>query len=156
MGPGTTTTRLLVGAGIAAAGTLVLDQVTKAAARRAFEPGEVRDVALGGQVAVGHVQNHGSAYGLIGKMPWWVPAIGTATIGGGMLAIGRTSRVPLAAGIGAGLLIGGGVSNVVDRVRQGHVTDLLHTTDAFGYYNVADVAISAGMATGAAVLLLAR
>ena len=154
MGPGTT--RLLVGAGIAAATTIAIDQVSKAAARRSFEPGEVQPIALGGSVAIGHVQNRGAAYGMFGELPWWVPAIGTAAVGGAMLTMGRGARMPLAVGIGAGLLIGGGASNVVDRIHQGHVTDLLHTTYAFGYYNVADVAINAGLALGAGALFLAR
>jgi signal peptidase II len=154
MGPGTT--RLLVGAGIAAAGTLVVDQATKAITRATMEPGEVRPVALGGQVAIGHVQNHGSAYGLVGSMPPWVPAVGTAVIGGALLTMSRQSRTPMLSAVAAGLVIGGGIGNVIDRVRQGHVTDMLHTTDAFGFYNVADVGIVGGLAAGVGLLLLAR
>ena len=147
---------MLVAAGIAAGATLAVDQVTKAAARARFEPGEIEPVALDGDVAIGHVQNHGSAYGLVGRMPAWVPAVATGLIGGGVLAFGGKTGHPLAAGIGAGLVIGGGLGNVIDRVHQGHVTDLLHTGDLFGYYNVADVAINAGLATAAGALLLAR
>ena len=147
---------MLVAAGIAAGATLAVDQVTKAAARARFEPGEVQSVALDGDVAIGHVQNHGSAYGLVGQMPAWVPAVATGVIGGGALAFGSRTGHPIAAGIGAGLVIGGGLGNVIDRLHQGHVTDMLPTGDAFGYYNVADVAINAGLATAAGALLLAR
>jgi signal peptidase II len=153
---GDATTRLLVGAGIAAAATLAVDQVTKAVTRATIEPNETRDLALGGAIGVGHVRNYGSAYGIIGEMPAWIPAVGSLAIGGALLAMGRTSRMPLVAGVGAGLVVGGGLGNVIDRVHQGHVTDMLHTTDAFGYYNVADVAINAGLASGLGVLLLAR
>lgn len=153
---GTGTSKLLVGGGIAAATTLVIDQASKAATRVHLEPGETRDVALGGTVGVGHIQNHGSAYGLVGEMPTWVPAVGTVAFGGALLALGAGSRMPLAGGVAAGLVIGGGVGNVIDRAHQGHVTDMLHTSDAFGYYNVADAAVIGGLVAGAALVLFAR
>src|SRR5690606_20561155 len=128
-GMGIGTTRMLAAAGITAAATVAIDQATKAAARRAFEPGEVRDVALGGQVAVGNIENHGSAYGIIGRMPAWVPVVGTAVIGGGLLALNRGSARPMLAAIGAGMVVGGGAGNAIDRLHQGHVTDFAHTTD---------------------------
>jgi signal peptidase II len=154
MGPGTT--RLLAGAGIAAGATLAVDQLTKAAARSSFEPNEVRDLALDGQVAVGHVQNHGSAYGLVGDMPAWAPAVGTAVIGGTLLALAKGSRMPTLAAASAGMVIGGGIGNVVDRIHQGHVTDMIHTGAAFHFYNVADAAIVGGLALGVGLLMIAR
>jgi len=142
---------MLVAAGIAAGATLAVDQVTKAVARASFEPGETRDVALDGAIAVGHVHNYGSAYGLIEKMPAWLPAAVTGVFGGAMLLMGRGSTHPVAAGIGAGLLIGGGVGNVIDRVHQGYVTDMFHTGDMFRFYNVADVALNAGIVLGVGI-----
>lgn len=154
---------MLVTAGIAAGSTLAVDQVTKAMARSAFEPDETRDLAAGGAIGIGHVENHGSAYGIIPVMPTWAPAVGTAMVGGTLLAVaarhaggGRASMTTMAAGIGAGLVIGGGLGNVIDRVHQGHVTDMLHTTDLFGYYNVADVAINAGLVAGVGAIMFAR
>lgn len=147
---------MLAFAGGTAAATLVVDQLTKAAAREAFAPGEVHDLALDGAVSVGHVRNYGSAYGVVGSLPAWVPAVATGAIGAGLLALGRGSKAPVAAGIGAGLVVGGGIGNVVDRMRQGHVTDFAHTTDLFNFYNVADVAVIGGIATVGAALLLAR
>ncbi|MCW2921448.1 MAG: lipoprotein signal peptidase [Thermoleophilia bacterium] len=154
---------MLVAAGIAAGATLALDQVTKAMTRTAMEPNETRDLALGGQVGIGHIQNFGSAYGLVPNMPTWVPAVGTAVIGGALLAVGarhgagsRGAFTTMAAGIGAGLVIGGGLGNVIDRAHQGHVTDMLHTTDMFGYYNVADIAVNAGLVAGVGAIMFAR
>ncbi len=148
---------MLVAAGIAAGATLAVDQVTKALARSAFEPNETKDLALDGQVGIGHIQNHGSAYGLVKNMPTWVPAVGTAVIGGALLALGsRGSTNATVAGIGAGLVIGGGLGNVVDRVHQGHVTDMIHTSDMFGYYNVADIAVNAGILASIGAIMLAR
>ena len=159
---------MLVAAGIAAGATLAVDQVTKAMTRRSMEPDETRDLALDGQVGIGHIQNFGSAYGLVPNMPTWIPAVGTAVIGGALLALGsrfgsgaaaasgRGAITTMAAGIGAGLVIGGGLGNVIDRVHQGHVTDMIHTTDLFGYYNVADIAVNAGLVAGVGAIMFAR
>lgn len=148
--------RMLAAAGVAAGATLVVDQASKAVVRAKLEPGERHDIALGGEVAITHVKNTGSAYGLLGEMPTWLPIAGTAVIGAGMLALGARSPRAAVVGAGAGLVIGGGIGNVVDRLHQGHVTDFIHTTDLFGHYNVADVAISAGLATAAAALIFTR
>lgn len=47
------------------------------------------------------------------------------------------------------LIVGGGLSNIVDRLLYGHVVDMLHIklTDSLqtGIFNVADMAIMAGM-----------
>lgn len=162
MGPGTG--RVLLAAGIAAGATLAVDQATKAMTRSSMEPNETRDLAFDGAVGIGHIENHGSAYGLVSDMPTWVPAVGTAVIGGTLLAVAarfgssgaQAPMTTMAAGIGAGLVIGGGLGNVIDRVHQGHVTDMLHTTDLFGYYNVADVAINAGLVAGVGAIMFAR
>ena len=157
MGLDAMTRRMLVVAGAAALGTIAIDQSTKAIARSTMQPGETHDLALDGRIGTGHVQNHGSAYGLISAMPTWVPALGTAAVGGAMLALNRGSKHPLLVGVGVGLVIGGGAGNVIDRIHQGHVTDFIHTTDAFGYYNVADAALNVGLAASiGAVLLQAR
>lgn len=145
---------MLVAAGVAAAATVAVDQATKAMARRSMDPGEVHDIAFGGNVAVGHIQNRGSSYGLIGELPTWVPAVATAVIGAGLLAINHGTSRPVLAGVGAGLVIGGGAGNVIDRLHQGHVTDFAHTAEAFGFYNGADVAINLGLVAAGAALLL--
>ena len=150
------TGRMLAIAGGTAAATILVDQLTKGAAREAFAPGETRDLAFDGEVSVGHVRNFGSSYGIVGEMPVWVPALATGLLGAGLLAFGRGSKAPTTAGIGAGLVIGGGIGNVIDRARQGHVTDFMHTSDLFNSSNVADVAVVGGLATAGAALLLAR
>lgn len=95
--------------------------------------------------------------GMLSGVSLWVPAVATAALGGALLALGRGSMMPALAGIGAGLVVGGGVGNVIDRARRGAVTDVLYTGPVFGTVNVADIAITAGMATaGAALLMRAR
>jgi signal peptidase II len=145
---------MLVGAGVAAAATIAVDQASKALVRSRMQPGELHRAA-GGQLAIGHVENPSSAYGLLGRLPSWVPAVGTAAIGGALLALNRGTSKPLLAGIGVGLLVGGGAGNVIDRLHRGSVTDFAHVTNAFGYFNVADVAIDAGLGLAGGALLFA-
>lgn len=147
---------MLVAAGITAGVTLAVDQVVKTVTRKELRRYEVRDLAFDGQIAVGNISNYGSAYGIVGKMPAWAPAVATAAIGGGMLAFARGARHPIVAGVGAGLVIGGGIGNVIDRAHQGYITDMLHTSDLFGFYNIADIAIMGGLAVGIGAMLIAR
>ena len=147
---------MLIAAGVAAAATIAVDQATKALVRGSMEPGEMHRADQRGTFSIGHVRNLGGGYGIIGQMPMWAPVLGTAVIGGAMLALNRGSGHPLLAGIGAGMVIGGGIGNTIDRLHQGHVTDFIHTTDAFGYYNVADIGITAGLGTAGLALLLSR
>jgi len=53
---------------------------------------------------------------------------------------GRHTLLPVA----IGLLAGGALSNLFDRVRQGHVTDFLQVS-RFPVFNLADVAITVGV-----------
>jgi signal peptidase II len=147
---------MLVAAGVAAAATVAVDQATKALVRGSMEPGDMMRADQHGTFSIGHVQNNGGGYGIIGDMPMWAPLLGTAVIGGALLAVNRGSGHPLLAGIGAGMVIGGGIGNTIDRVHQGHVTDFIHTTDAFGYYNGADIGITAGMGAAGLAFLISR
>jgi len=47
--------------------------------------------------------------------------------------------------VALGLLVGGSVSNLADRVRQGHVTDFIHITH-WPTFNLADSFIVIGVA----------
>jgi signal peptidase II len=147
---------MLVAAGVAAAATVAIDQGTKALVRGSMDQGEIHRADTHGQFSIGHIENNGSAYGIIGDLPTWAPVLGTAVIGGAMLALNRGSRHSVLAGIGAGMVIGGGVGNAIDRMHQGTVTDFIHTTNAFGFYNVADIGITAGMGAAGLAFVLSR
>jgi signal peptidase II len=118
----------------------LVDQLTKAMVRASLEPGE-QAVVLG-TVPVHHVQNPGIAGG--GLQGSALPL--------GLLAIGlvawihayfvRTRGFTLWLLVGFGLLLGGGIGNLVDRLRMGWVTDFIRSEDRA--YNLADVAIFAG------------
>jgi signal peptidase II len=118
------------------------------------------NLALGGGVHIigplwiRHVQNSGIAFGFFQSATAAVIVL-TAGAVAWMLAYfarsgGRHPVLPIA----LGLVIGGSVSNLADRIRLGHVTDFL----AFRYwpaFNLADSFIVIGVGIILAALVLA-
>src|SRR5213075_1274892 len=99
-----------------------------------------------GPFSIHHVQNSGIAFGLF--------ANATALAVGWMLVFFARSgaRHPVLP-VALGLLIGGSSSNLVDRIRLGHVTDFLD----FRYwpaFNLADTFIVVGVGILFAAILL--
>lgn len=117
-----------------------IDQALKESVRSAFEPGE--GVHLFGGYSIQHFQNPGVAGGgLDGRaLPLAVLAL-LAVLGlYEFLAQRGHARIPLL--VGFGLLVGGGLGNLVDRARLGLVTDFIRNGERA--FNVADLAIFAG------------
>ena len=97
-------------------------------------------------------RNNGITFGLFGEVPWWaltgVALTVTALL---LLMMWRATRAPEATAYG--LIAGGALGNVIDRVRFGAVTDFLDFhlgTYHWPAFNLADVAV----VTGAALLVV--
>ncbi len=131
---------------------IVADQLTKWIVASNLELGE--GVHILGPYWIRHVQNSGIAFGFF---PSAIAAVILLTAGAvaWMLAYfarsgGRHPVLPVA----LGLVIGGSVSNLADRIRLGHVTDFLD----FRYwpaFNLADSFIVIGVGMILVALLLA-
>jgi signal peptidase II len=130
---------------LAAAGVAVvvvgLDQLTKALVRGGLELGERQDLVAG--VKLVNVRNSGIAFGLLSD-GGAVLVVGTAVA---LLAlvlffVTHTGR-PLV-WLPTGLLLGGAIGNVIDRAREGSVTDFVKFPH-FPAFNVADMAITVGV-----------
>jgi signal peptidase II len=129
---------------LAVAGAVVVaDQITKAAVRSELERGERVDLVLGFDLT--RVTNRGIAFGLLGD-------------GGEGLVIGVTAAaLALLLGwvavrpeapwmwLAAGLLAGGALGNLIDRIRDDAVTDFFDPP-LWPAFNLADVAITFGVA----------
>jgi signal peptidase II len=132
-----------------AAVVVALDQIAKAIVRASLEPGERVDVALGFDIS--RVTNSGIAFGLLDdSSETLVVAI---TVAGLALVTGWFALASTRPGLwlGIGLLVGGALGNLVDRVRSDGVTDYLDPP-LWPAFNLADVAITAGVAV---IVLLA-
>jgi signal peptidase II len=118
-----------------------LDQVTKAIAASALGSGERVDLVLGFELV--DVRNRGIAFGLLSDgqgLVIAVTAIALALILG-YFALDATRR---GLWVGVGLLIGGAVGNLADRLRTDEVTDFIDPP-LWPAFNVADIAIVAGI-----------
>lgn len=145
----------MVGGGALVA-TVAVDQASKAVVRATIP--EDAFVPIAGQDWLGltNYRNDGVSYGLLPGVGPLVPAIVTAGLGGALaFTAGRTHR-PLLAAAGAGLVVGGGIGNVIDRLHEGSVRDFLHVTDAFANFNLADTAVWAGLGAFGAAMILKR
>lgn len=131
----------------------VLDQVTKLIARATIEVGERVDVFPGLQFVRG--RNEGIAFGLFPGRPGLVAVLTVIALLAITAALARVARHSTPAAIGGGILIGGSIGNLVDRLVHGGVTDFIHPVH-WWTFNVADVAIGAGAALVALGLLRAQ
>ena len=134
---------------VATAATVGCDRLTKHLASDALA-GEPGRSLLGGVVQLEYAENPGAFLGLGAGWPASVrlTVFAAATVLG-LLLIARLSqrlrRGP--ALIGLGLIAGGSLSNLADRLANGSVVDFLYVAVGpihTGVFNVADAAILAG------------
>ncbi len=119
---------------------LAVDQALKESVRSNLEPGE--GTHLFGSYWIQHVQNFGVAGGGLQARALPLAVLAMLAVLGlyEFLARRGHGRVPLV--VGFGLLVGGGLGNLVDRARLGLVTDFIRSGP--NAFNVADIAIFVG------------
>ena len=125
---------------VIALAVLSVDQALKESVRSTFGPGE--GMHLFGSYSIQHVQNFGVAGGGFEAraLPLAVLAMMAVLVLYEILSRRARARVSLL--IGFGLLVGGGLGNLVDRARLGLVTDFIRNGP--NAFNVADIAIFVG------------
>lgn len=119
---------------------LALDQVSKALVRATVEPGD-RDPILPG-VNLVHVRNEGVAFGLLSGQPIVLVIVAVALTG--LVAWFAFHLRRPHVWIPTGMLLGGALGNVIDRLREGAVTDFIKLP-LWPAFNVADIAIVFGV-----------
>lgn len=124
-----------------AAAVIAADQGTKELVRGGMERGD-EDPILPGLELV-HVHNEGVAFGFLSDGGALV-AVATGIALLGLLVFFVLHRRRPLVWLPVGLLLGGALGNLVDRVAQGHVTDFLKIPK-WPAFNVADVAITFGV-----------
>jgi signal peptidase II len=126
---------------------VVADQVTKQIVRDRFALGESRSV-IDGFFSLTYVRNTGAAWGLFSSQNTWLTVLSVVMLV--LLVVYRRSFLGdrILHRIALGLMIGGIVGNLMDRVRLGWVTDFLDF-NLWGYawpaFNIADAAICTGV-----------
>ncbi len=129
---------------------VALDQAAKAAIVGSMAPGERTELALGFDLA--RVSNSGIAFGLLDDAgDGLVLAITFVALGLIMTWFTLDPSRP-ALWIGVGLLVGGAIGNLIDRLRLDAVTDFIDPP-LWPAFNLADIAITSGVVVIALVAL---
>jgi signal peptidase II len=134
-----------------AGAAVVADQLTKTVIARTLDLGEM--VTLFGPVAIHHVQNSGIAFGLFASRTTFVIAITLVAVAAMLWFFARSGRRHPLLPVALGLVLGGSLANLLDRVRLGHVTDFLDVS-VWPAFNLADTFIVVGVALVFGALVL--
>lgn len=123
------------------------DQWTKEVVRQQFALHEVRPV-VDGFFSFTYVRNTGAAWGMFGGHTVWLIVLSFVMLA--LMIVFRRVFLSntLAHRVALGLLAGGILGNLFDRLRMGYVTDFLlfeFGSYAFPSFNIADSCISVGV-----------
>jgi signal peptidase II len=128
-----------VRAGLVVLVVLVLDQLSKHLVRQSIVPGEERNVLPGIQLV--NTRNHGVAFGFLpGDQTAVTLVIGLALVA--LLVYFALHATRPLIWLPTGMLIGG---NVLDRLRDGSVTDFVKLPLGWPPFNLADTSITLGV-----------
>jgi signal peptidase II len=128
-------------AGALCALVLAADQIAKALVESNLVPGEYVEVLGPLEFTLSH--NRGVAFGLAGGAGAGLVAVTLAALG---LIVYLFARDPARRGmwVATGLVAGGALGNLVDRILAGEVTDYI-AVGSWPPFNVADIAITCGV-----------
>jgi signal peptidase II len=125
---------------------VVADQATKALLVGSLRPGESTAV-IGDLLRFVHAQNSGGLFGLFRDAAPIFAVASIVVIGLIAWYHGQAGRSPYLT-LTLGLLLGGAIGNLLDRLRYGHVVDWVDAglgSVRFYTFNIADAAISCAL-----------
>lgn len=121
---------------------LVLDQLVKHLVSGSMRLGEsipvIKDV-----FHITYVLNPGAAFGMLEHQRWIFILVAAAVLLAAGIFYSRLKQESTLLQAGAGMLLGGAVGNLVDRIQTGLVVDFLDFR-VWPVFNIADVAICVG------------
>lgn len=121
---------------------LAVDQLSKHIVERSITPGEEVGVLPG--IELVHTRNHGVAFGLAaGDQILVTILVGVALLALLAYFVTHSSR-PLA-WLPTGMLLGGALGNLLDRLRTGSVVDFIQLPLGWPPFNLADASIVVGV-----------
>ena len=131
------------------AAAVIVDQVVKWACM-----GLTRQVTIiPGVLALNYTENTGMAFSLFSGRAWLLGMVSAVCIIGGWLTL-RKYQLGAWSKVGAMLMLGGAVGNMIDRFLRGYVVDMFEALFVrFAIFNVADVALTVGTALMAVSLI---
>ncbi|MDX6697406.1 MAG: signal peptidase [Solirubrobacteraceae bacterium] len=128
-------------AGLVVLVVVLLDQITKALVVADVGRGERRDLFAG--IDLVHVRNKGIAFGLFDRGGTVLTVVTLAALVLLLVYFALHASRPWL-WLPTGLLLGGAIGNLIDRAREGAVTDFLDPP-LWPAFNVADMSITIGV-----------
>lgn len=131
----------MISVALIAAAVIAVDQITKALITASIERGDAIDVI--GPLRFTLTYNDGVAFGLAGGSGFLVILLSMVAL----VALGAfiaTAPDKLGTWLAGGLILGGALGNMLDRVRIGHVTDFI-LFPSWPAFNLADASITLGV-----------
>lgn len=134
-------------------GTIIADRLTKLWIVRLLPvPGQEIHV-LGTALSFTHVHNTGGAFGLFSNFNFLFVIVGILVPVLILIFFRKLLGKGVGWSIGTGLILGGAVGNLIDRLLYGHVIDFIDV-HFWPIFNVADIGITVGI--GILFLLILR
>lgn len=125
------------------AAVVALDQISKSLVRAGLRRGDRRDLILG--IDLVHVRNRGIAFGLFTEHGELLTVLTFAALALLIVYFASHPARPLL-WLATGLMLGGAIGNLIDRLRFGAVTDFIDLP-WWPAFNLADTAITVGVVT---------
>ena len=127
---------------------VAIDQFLKAAVNYKIELGEIIEVIKFGSVKIfslTHIRNSGAAWSMMAGKTWFLVSLPIIVCIAGvwyMYKIRKGSKLEI---VSVGMVIAGGVGNLIDRVRMKEVIDYIRFEPIdFPIFNFADICIVIG------------
>jgi signal peptidase II len=124
---------------------IALDQFTKYLVRSGMQPGDSIPL-LGNWLRLLYVRNTGTAFSMFAGNKWVTIVLTSVLIIACIIYVIHEARSgSKVVSILLTFVIAGGVSNMIDRLTLGYVTDMISCGN-FAVFNVADIAVTCGCA----------
>lgn len=126
--------------------SVVLDRITKWLAVLNLK-GEGSVSVIGDLLHFAYVENPGAAFGMMRNARWIFLIISTIAIGAMIFYLVKYKPKSRLALISLSMIIGGGIGNMIDRIRLGYVVDFIYIKIIdFAVFNIADSFVCVGTA----------
>lgn len=136
---------------------VALDQLSKLWAQSALQPPGVPHPVIPGFLSWTLAFNRGSAFSFLaqsgGWQRWFFVLLALVISGALVVWLARTARREWRTALPLGLVIGGAVGNLIDRLHAAQVTDFIQVYYRDWYYPTFNVA-DCGITVGAVLLIL--
>jgi len=130
---------------------ILLDQATKYLAYVYLQPQNTIPI-INKFFYLTYVENRGAAFGILQNQTWFLLIVPAIAIIAAFYYVYKNPNLGSLTKCTLGLIIGGAIGNLIDRVRLGFVIDFFDFR-VFPVFNVADCAVVVGTAVLAFILL---